>query len=152
MKPTRKPRSDSTKAAIEAMVNASLPLLQPPAHVRLRPQDRPFWEAIIASRARGEWSPTDLVVAAQLARCQADIETESERLDAEGSVLENARGTPVMNPRHSVLEQLARKELALMRSVSLIVQVRIRDQTSTRRTEMQAREANAALAGEELLA
>ncbi len=93
-----------------------------------------------------------MIVAAQLARCQADIESESARLDAEGAVIENQRGTPIMNPRHSVLEQLARKELALMRAITLVVATRGRDQAATRRTESAAREANATLAGEELLA
>jgi len=87
--------------------------------VKLRPKDQPFWSAIMSSRAREEWAKIDFVVAAQLARCQADIEYETEILESEGSVIENFRGTPVMNPRHSVLEQLARKELALMRSLGL---------------------------------
>jgi hypothetical protein len=148
----RKPRSDSAASAIQAMVAASLPPLEPPEHVALRPQDRPFWAGIMRSRARAEWSETDMIVAAQLARCQADIESESARLDAEGAVIENQRGTPIMNPRHSVLEQLARKELALMRAITLVVATRGRDQAATRRTESAAREANAALADEELLA
>jgi hypothetical protein len=135
------------------MVNATLPTIQPPAHVRLRPQDQPFWDSIIRSRAREEWSSeTDLIVAAQLARCQADIEAESVKLDGEGAVIENQRGTPIMNPRHSVLEQLARKELALMRALTLVVATRGRDQAPARRTEARARQANAALADEELLA
>jgi hypothetical protein len=73
----------------------------------------------MSSRARDEWSKNDFIVAAQLARCQADIETESEIVDSEGSVVTNARGTQVMNPRHSVLEQLARRELALMRALAM---------------------------------
>ena len=134
------------------MVAASLPPLEPPEHVTLRAQDRPFWAAIMRSRARAEWSETDMVVAAQLARCQADIESESARLDVEGAVVENQRGTQIMNPRHSVLEQLARKELALMRAITLVVATRGRDQAATRRTEQAARVANETLAGEDLLA
>lgn len=60
-----------------------------------------------------------MVVAAQLARCQHDIERESLNLEGEGSVIENQRGTPVMNPRHAVLEQLARREMALMRTLRI---------------------------------
>lgn len=73
----------------------------------------------MASRARDEWSKNDLIVAAQLARCQADIESESQLVEVEGSVVENARGTQIMNPRHSVLEQMARRELALMRALAM---------------------------------
>lgn len=115
----KKQPSNTAKSAVKAMLDAALPEFQCPAHVRLREKDQPFWSAIMSSRARDEWSKTDFVVAAQLARCQSDIEHESIALEVEGSVMENFRGTMVMNPRHSVLEQLARRELALMRSLGL---------------------------------
>lgn len=111
--------SNTAEAAVKAMLNAATPLPQVPKHIRLRDCDKPFWEGIMRARAREEWTESDLVVAAQLARAQADIERESETLEAEGSVVENARGTQIMNPRHSVLEQLARRELALMRSLGI---------------------------------
>ncbi len=115
----RKPKSDSVSAAVKAMVDVAKGPPELPPHVRLRDGDRAFWDGIIASRARDEWTPADLVVAAQLARCQADIERESASLDAESSVIENARGTPVCNPRMTILEQLARREMALMRSLRM---------------------------------
>lgn len=116
---TKRLPSNTVDSQIRAMVNAAAPEILPPAHVRLRDKDKPFWSSIMSSRAREEWSKNDLIVAAQLARCQADIETESEIVDIEGSVVENARGTQIMNPRHSVLEQMARRELALMRALAM---------------------------------
>ena len=71
------------------------------------------------ARTRDEWSDADLVVGVQLARCQADIERESKLLDDEGTVQKNDRGTMVANPRASVLEQLARRETALMRTLRM---------------------------------
>lgn len=115
----RKTAANSAEAKIGAMLNASTPLPEKPAHIRLRDCDEPFWADIMRSRAREEWMPNDLTVAAQLARCQSDIETESQLLDDEGSVVTNARGTQVMNPRHSVLQQLAQREMALMRCITL---------------------------------
>lgn len=115
----RKPRSDSAQAAVEAMLNAAKDDLQPPMHVNLRTSDWPFWEGIIRSRARDEWSDNDLVVAAQLARAQADIEREQEKLDEEGSVVPNPRGTLVANPRVAVLQQLAGRQMAIMRSLRM---------------------------------
>ena len=50
------------------MVDAAKPPIDPPAHVRLRDGDRPFWDGIVRARARDEWCESDLVVAAQLAR------------------------------------------------------------------------------------
>ena len=90
-----------------------------PSHTLLRPGDQAFWDGIILSRAHDEWTKADLVVAAQLARTQADIEKQQQLLDCEGAVIDNARGTPVMNPRVSVLEGLARREMALMRTLRM---------------------------------
>lgn len=116
---TRRNRSDSVTQAIDAMGNAALPDLEPPAHCRLRDGDRPFWDGIVRARARDEWTEADLVVAAQLARCQSDIEREQAALDGETTVVENARGTVVVNARVSVLEQFARREMALMRTLRM---------------------------------
>ncbi len=102
-----------------AAVNAAKGLPEVPAHVRLRPEDLPFWDGIVRARTREEWTGPHLVVAAQLARCQQDIEAESVALDDEGTVGKNDRGTVVMNPRVAVLEQLARREMALMRTLAL---------------------------------
>ena len=115
----RKQRSDSAAAAVKAAMDAAAPLPALPAHVKLRAGDAPFLESVLRARARDEWTGADLVIGAQLARCQADIEREQGLLDAEGSILENARGTKVMNPRVTVLEQLSRRELALMRSLCM---------------------------------
>lgn len=135
-------------------MNAASPLPELPKHVRLRESDRPFWEDILRSRARDEWMPADLVVAAQLARCQYDMEAESELLETEGSVLQNQRGTPVMNPRHQVLEQLARREMAMMRSLQMVGSSRGKreDLEKGRKLQNQAEKVREELADDELLA
>lgn len=150
----RKQRSDSAQAAINAAIAAASPLPELPSHVRLREQDHPFWDNILKARAREEWTNSDLVVAAQLARCMADIESESLKLDVEGSVLENQRGTPVMNPRHSVLEQLARREMALMRSLQMIGSAKgdKRDVENARKLQNQAAMARDEVTQDDLLA
>jgi hypothetical protein len=151
----RKPRSDSAASAIDAMVNASKPLPEIPTHVRLDKRHIPFWDGIIRARARSEWIETDLVVAAQLARTQYDIEKEAETLEAEGSVIENNRGTPVMNPRHAVLEQLARREMALMRALRITgaaAGIDPRDLAKQRNLERQSRDTKDELLEDDLLA
>jgi hypothetical protein len=151
----RKTRSDSAAAAIDAMVNASMPLPDVPAHVRLEKTHMPFWAGIIRARARSEWIETDLIVAAQLARCQYDIERESQLLDSEGSVIENARGTPVMNPRHGVIEQLARRELALMRALRITgaaAGIDPRDLSKQRKLERESRSTKEEMQEDDLLA
>ena len=115
----RRPKSDTAAAAIGAMIGAAQGLPSAPPHVKLRDGDQPFFDGIVRARAREDWTEADLVVCAQLARCQADIEREQAAVDAESTVLENARGTQVMNPRVTVLEQLARREMALMRTLRM---------------------------------
>lgn len=106
----RKPRSDSAHQQVKAIQEAKR-FRVPPKHIQLREQDLPFWIAIID--ARSEWTDVDLAHAANLARCQADIEENQKMLDFEGNILTNDRGTPVMNPRFTILEQLSRRSVAL---------------------------------------
>jgi hypothetical protein len=115
----KRKRGDSAEVAIQAHINAAKGPIQVPGHVTLRPGDEPFWEGIVRARARDEWIDADLVVAAQLARCQRDIEVESQALDLEGSTIKNDRGTMVANPRFTVLQQLAQREMALMRTLRM---------------------------------
>jgi hypothetical protein len=110
-------RSDSASAAVKAAQNASLGHISPPAHIHLRDSDICFWNAIVSARARDTWTDVDLSKAANLARCQSDIERISIEIDNEGDTLTNERGTVVMNPKHSLLETLSRREMAISRAI-----------------------------------
>ena len=136
------------------MAGAAAGALRPPAHVKMRKGDLPFWQGVVSARARGDWTATDLVVAAQLARTQADIESESRALDREKTVIENARGSLVANPRVSVLEQLARREMALMRTLRLGGRVSgdARDEARRAKVAQEAGRIREELEDEELLA
>ncbi len=150
----KRTRSDSAASAVKAMVNAALPPLPLPAHVQLRETDHPFWEGVLRARARDEWTESDLVVAAQLARCQADIEREQQLLNYEGSVVQNAKGTQIMNPRVTVLEQLSRREMALMRTLRMGGRIAgdARDQAGKRAIERKAQQIRTELEDDGLLA
>ena len=108
----KRTRIDSN-AAQARMVQARVP--EPPVHVNLREGDRPFWDSIVRARDYESWTAADLEQAANLARCKADIERLQVEIDAEGDVLENKRGTPIVNPRHTLLETLSRRSVALSR-------------------------------------
>jgi hypothetical protein len=150
----KRTRATSAESAVKAMVNAAKGDLQPPEHVKLREGDAPFWTGVVRARARDEWSEADLVVAAQLARCQADIEKEQVELDTEGTVVKNDRGTLVANPRVSVLEQLARREMALMRTLRMGGRIAgdARDESGKRKIERTARKVREELEDDGLLA
>lgn len=111
MKTTEKrARTDTAKAAVQAAQNAALPPLEPPACVSLRPGDRPFWERIVQSKARDNWTDVDLVTAAQLARAQADIEALQAMVDVDGYVVDGK-----INPAAQMLETLSKRTVALSR-------------------------------------
>ena len=151
---TKRNRSDSAASAVKAMLNAAKDVISVPAHVTLRPGDEVFWDGVVRARARDEWTETDLVVAAQLARCLHDIEKEQTALDVEGTVTKNDKGTMVVNPRVSVLEQFARREMALMRTLRMGGRAAgaARDEAPARKIERQSRKLREELEDDELLA
>ena len=141
-------RTDSATSTVKAMVNASLPPLDPPAHAKLRAGDQPFWDGVLKARGRDEWTESDLVVGVQLARCQHDIEREQRKVDAEGSVVQNSRGAAMLNPRVTVLEQLHKRERALLQTLRMggvIPAVEFNEARGVERSARRARAAAAAL-------
>lgn len=137
------------------MVNAAKGTPAVPAHCPLRDCDAPFWLGVVRARALDEWTEADLVVATQLARCQADIQREQAALDGEDTVIPNERGTMVVNARVSVLEQFARREMALMRSLRMTGRVALGptdDLQGKRKIERESRKLRAELEDDELLA
>ena len=136
---------------VETMAAALAGDIEPPAHVRLRDGDRPYWTAIVRARARKEWTDADLVHAGNMARAMADIERIAVELEAEGDVIENARGTPVMNPKHQVLEMLSRRVMALSRLMQMQSYAGgdLEDKVKARRNEAAARQTAGQVVGED---
>lgn len=133
--------SDTVTGAVKALQEALKPLPSIPAHVKLRDCDLPFWVDILRARAREEWTDLDLVLAAQLARCQADIEIEQDKIYAEGSIMVNDRGTSVTNPRLRALNELKQSQLATVKALALNATAKAdpRDIAKKRRAEFSAR-------------
>lgn len=114
----RRPRSDSILQQKQAFSKAA-ESVAPPETVRLRKGDRPFFDQIVAARARGGWDEPELHLVANLARCLADIERISSELAEEGDTMCTKRGTPVVNPKHFLLETLSRRAVALTRLLQI---------------------------------
>lgn len=120
----RKPRVDSTAERIRVMQAAPI---EPPSNVPLTAEDMPFFASVIAQYARSEWTAHDLELAAMLARTMCDMEREQRALRDEGSVSKTDRGTPVVNPRKTVVQMYAGSILAMRRSLSLHARAQTRD-------------------------
>ena len=66
----RQTRSDSAAAAVQAAQDAAAGPLEPPGHVPLPAEARPFWDALMRNRPRHRWNDADMATAALLAVSQ----------------------------------------------------------------------------------
>ncbi len=114
----RKARIDSAAEAVRVMAKATSEI-QPPENVPLDDGDLPFFRNVIAEYARSEWSSHQLEIAAMLARTMADLTREQMLLRTEGGVAYSDKGTPVANPRKSIVQMHASSILSFRRSLSL---------------------------------
>lgn len=133
----RKRKADTYSTEGE-MLRAKPP--QPPAHVYLREIDMPYWDTIIRARAFDAWIDSDLEHAANLARCKSDIDRLSREIEVEGDTVINQRGTPIVNPKHSLLETLSRRSVALSRLLHVHPQATEGDSGDQRKRNTKQRE------------
>jgi hypothetical protein len=152
MTKARKQRIDSTTAAVEVMVKATR-TIEPPAHAPLDDDAGPFWLEIIKARALSEWTDHDLTCASDLANAMAALVDNRRKLRAEGEVQANAAGTPMTNPRVSVVHGLHAQIKSARQSLSIHGRAagEARD-VGKRRAQAKEIEAGNPLAGDDLLA
>lgn len=132
----RKARIDSATEAVRVMAKAATEIL-PPANVPLDDGDLPFFRNVVAEFARSEWTDHQLELAAMLARTMADLVREQSLLRDEGGVAYTEKGTPVANPRKTIVQMHASSILSFRRSLALharAVQGEARDAAKRRDT------------------
>jgi hypothetical protein len=123
---TRKARIDSASEAVRVM-SAATKTINPPSNVPLDETDLPFFASVIAEFARSEWTAHQLELAAMLARTMSDLNREQVALREEGSVCMSEKGTPVVNPRKTVVQMHAATILSFRRSLALHARAHTRD-------------------------
>jgi hypothetical protein len=114
----RKARIDSAAEAVRVMAKATTDI-EPPTNVPLDAEDLSFFRNVISEYARSDWSAHQLELAAMLARTMADLTREQKLLRDEGGVAYSEKGTPVANPRKSIVQMHASSILSFRRSLSL---------------------------------
>ena len=117
-----KKRSDKNSAtsAVAGFVGAINDRIPLPAAVELRSEaELIIWHQFTRARARSDWRDMDLILLAKIVKMEADIRAAQIELDAMGMMIENKRGTPIPNPFLSVIDTLERRQLAVIRSMSL---------------------------------
>ena len=148
----RKQRIDSATAAVEVMVKAARDI-QPPAHAPLDDDALPFWDDIIAARAKSEWSGHDLACASDLANAMAMLVENRRKLRIEGEVLAPEGGKEFANPRVAVVHGLHAQIKAARQSLNIHGRAagEARD-VGARRKQAKEIEAGSPLEDEDLLA
>jgi hypothetical protein len=112
---TRRRRSDSADAAVAAAKAAALGPLPPPAFIKMRDCDMPYWEAIMLARARDTWTEIDLITATTMAKSLADMERLQADVEVEGETITAGNGNPIINPKVKLLETLSRRTVSFAR-------------------------------------
>ena len=118
---SQKKRSDknSVTAALGGFKGA-MESVPPPEGVQLRSdEEEVIWDQFTRARAREDWRDMDLLLLAKVVRMEADIRKHQETLDRSGVLIQNKRGTLVANPLLAVIDTLERRQMAVIRSMSL---------------------------------
>jgi hypothetical protein len=118
MNMAKRARVDSVSGAL-AIAAGSQVQISPPSNVPLDAGDMAFFASVIDEFARSEWTAHQLELAAMLARTMADLEQDQRMMRIEGPILQSDRGTPVVNPRKTVIQMNASIVLSYRRSLQL---------------------------------
>lgn len=111
---SRRQRIDSAAGAVATMAAAARDL-SPPAHLRIRKGDLPFWDAVIAEKPKSEWTDSDLAVAANLVRAMADAERVAGYSVVGGGNINGAKLLETID----VSDKLARRIVTLRRALGI---------------------------------
>ena len=150
-----KSRTDknSTTAAVAGFQGpmGSVPL---PEGVLLRSdEEHVIWGQFTRARAREDWRDMDLLLLAKVVRMEADIRSHQETLDRSGVLIQNKRGTLVANPLITIIDTLERRQLAVIRSMSLNQMASDpRTINSTARTQIDAKAKMSSFESDDLIA
>ena len=110
---------NSVSAAVEGFSGA-MQSVPPPEGVVLRTDEEVIiWDQFTRARAREDWRDMDLILLAKVVRMEADIRKHQDVLDRSGVLIQNKRGTMIPNPLINVIDTLERRQLAVIRSMSL---------------------------------
>ena len=118
LRKSRKGHVDGTGSASNVFATSEGPLL--PAHLSLRKDDRPFWDAIIRARARDEWGRVELVLAWQLAQTQGDIKTIRNSIERGDRDELDESGFPSVRAAAAYVGTLIAQQLTLMRALQMV--------------------------------
>jgi len=115
----RRPPTDTVVGLAKTHDNAFTGHPEPPSDLKMRPQDRTFWNRIMRARAYDEWGQVELVVAHQLCRIQADIVTMFAMVDRGDREEMDEAGFPSVRAVNQNIGTLQSQQLNLMRALRM---------------------------------
>jgi len=118
---SQKTRSDknSVTSAVQGFQGAVEDVALPEGVILRSDDEMVIWGQFTRARARDDWRDLDLILLAKVVRMEADIRKHQETLDRSGILIQNKRGTLVPNPLINVIDTLERRQMAVIRSMSL---------------------------------
>ena len=91
-----------------------------PFGVRLETEEeQAIWDAFTRARSKDDWRSMDLILLSKVVKLEYQIRQHTRELDKVGVIMENKRGTPIVNPLVSIIDTFERRQLAVIRSMSL---------------------------------
>ena len=117
-----KKRSDKNSAtsALAGCVGATNDRIALPAGLELcNKAELIIWHQFTRARVRSDWRDMHLILLTKIVKMEADIRTAQIELDAMGMMVENKCGIPIPKPLLSVIDTLERRQLAVIRLMSL---------------------------------
>ena len=113
--------ANSVSRSVSAF-NAANNVIEPPIGYELEDeQELLLWDTFTRARSADDWRQMDLLLVHKLVKMETDLKKQRELLEKEGYILTNQRGTDVENPRVRIMDSLERRQLAVIRSMSLNV-------------------------------
>ena len=110
---------NSTTAMVQSFQEAG-EIIEVPDGVDLQGESEVLlWQQFTRARARADWRDMDLILLAKVVKLEADIRKHQETLNKSGILIKNQRGTLVPNPLVAVIDTLERRQMAIIRSMSL---------------------------------
>ena len=90
-----------------------------PPPVKLDQDELRVFHALVASKEWDTWSDNDLLIAADIAKIQVEMDQLKTQYRAEGHKIVQPNGNEAVNPTFVVWEKLAAKRLQLTRALGL---------------------------------
>ena len=112
--------TNSVENKIKSIEEVNNEPIMPPEGIEFRSEEEEVvWHQFVGARARNDWRDMDLILLYKIVEVEVDIRKYKKRLDDEGAIVENKRGTLVENALFRVLDTLIRQQMTIIRSMSL---------------------------------